>query len=256
MGGDRNLSVYQSRPVVRQYAHAVDGELTPQEKLCLDYVPEAGRGSVLDIGVGAGRTVGPLSRMFRSYIGIDYSAPMIEEARSRFPGHDLRVMDARKLAFAHQFDCVFFSYNGIDYMGFDDRSVALTNIRNALRPGGIFIFSTHNLHHARACAWLRRLLVRELAPPGLLQTTLPHIRGVLMRAVNFWRQHEDRARGFACINDPAHGFSIITVYVDIERQVGALEQIGFSLCAAIGSTKTTREFDERDGWVYLVAQRA
>jgi SAM-dependent methyltransferase len=253
---DRNLSVYQSGPVVRQYARAVDAELTAQEKLCLGYVPEAGRGTVLDIGVGAGRTVGPLSRMFRSYTGIDYSAPMIEEARRRFPDRDLRVMDARKLAFAHQFDCVFFSYNGIDYMSFDDRSVALMNIRNALRPDGIFIFSTHNLHHTRARVWLRDLLVRELAPPGLLQITLPHIRGMLMRAINYWRQREDRARGFACINDPAHGFSIITVYVDIDRQVRALEQMGFSLRAAIGSTKTMSDFDERDGWVYLVAQRA
>jgi SAM-dependent methyltransferase len=255
MAGDRNLSVYQSGPVVTQYAHAVDAELTPQEKLCLDFIPEARRGSVLDIGVGAGRTVGPLSRMFRSYNGIDYSAPMIHAARRRFPNCDLQVMDARKLAFTHQFDCVFFSYNGIDYMGFDDRSVALKNIRNVLQPGGIFIFSTHNLHHARTRAWLRHLLVRELAPPGLLQISLQQMRGMLMRTVNFWRQREDRARGFACINDPAHAFSIITVYVDIDRQVGALEQMGFSVLTTIGNTKMEHDFDERDGWVYLVAQR-
>ena len=78
---------------------------------------------------------------------------------------------------------------------------------------------------------------------------------LLMRGINFWRQQEARERGFARVNDPAHGFSILTLYVDIARQIRALQQIGFGVLATIGNTKTTREFDEQDCWVYIVAQR-
>jgi SAM-dependent methyltransferase len=250
---DSNLSAYRSGRIVKEYAHA-DAELTVQEKLCLDCVPKARRGSVLDIGIGAGRTVGPLSELFGRYVGIDYSEPMIRTARMRFPMHDLRVMDARRLEFSYQFDCVFFSYNGIDYVEFADRLQALSNICNALRPGGIFIFSTHNLRHRRARVWLNDLFVQEIAPAGL-RMTWADARTMLMRSINFWRQEENRKLGFAYINDPAHRFSIITVYVDIERQIGALKQMGFALLATIGNTQATNHFDERDCWVYIVAQR-
>jgi ubiquinone/menaquinone biosynthesis C-methylase UbiE len=250
---DTNLSAYRSGRIVKEYAHA-DAELTLQEKLCLECVPEARGGSVLDIGIGAGRTVGPLSQLFGSYVGIDYSEPMISTARMRFPMHDLRVMDARRLEFPDQFDCVFFSYNGIDYIGFADRCRALRSIFNALRPGGIFIFSTHNLRHRRVRSWLNDLFVQEIAPIGLTMTWAD-ARAMLMRTINFWRQQENRELGFAYINDPAHRFSIITMYVDIERQKGALKQMGFVVLATIGNTKTTNHFDERDCWVYIVAQR-
>jgi SAM-dependent methyltransferase len=222
---------------VKEYAIAADRELTLQEELCLDYIAEVQRGSVLDIGIGAGRTVGPLSRMFRRYTGIDYSAPMVAEARRRFPGHDLRVMDARKLDFSDAFDCVFFSYNGIDYMRFEERGGAFHAICRALSPGGLFIFSTHNLHHRHTAVWINNLSLAEIASVRPL-VRWPDVGALLMRSINFWRQRENREAGFAYINDPAHGFSILTLYVDIHRQISALQQMGFSVLATIGNTKT------------------
>jgi len=248
---DTNKAIYQRERTVKEYALA-DAELTVQENVCIEYLPQAQRNCVLDIGIGAGRTVRPLSERFKRYVGIDYSAPMIREARRRFPTHDLRVMDARKLDFTDAFDCAFFSYNGIDYMRFGERELALTSICKALRRGGLLIFSTHNLNHARAAAWVRSFFVPELWPVRIDRSWANML---LMRGINFWRQREARERGFAWVNDPAHGFSILTLYVDIARQIRALQQIGFGVLATIGNTKTTREFDEQDCWVYIVAQR-
>jgi len=85
-----------------EYAVA-DAGLTLQESFCIEYLPGVQRNCVLDIGIDAGRTVRPVSERFKSYIGIDYSAPMIREARRRFPNHDLRVTDVRRLDFT---DCI------------------------------------------------------------------------------------------------------------------------------------------------------
>jgi SAM-dependent methyltransferase len=248
---DSNKAIYQKERTVREYAVA-DARLTLQESLCIEYLPQAQRNCVLDIGIGAGRTVRPLSERFKRYVGIDYSAPMIREARRRFPSHDLRVMDARKLDFTDAFDCAFFSYNGIDYMRFKERELAMRSICKALRRGGLLVFSTHNLHHARTATWMRSFFVSELRPPRIDRSWANML---LMRGINFWRQREARERGFASVNDPAHGFSILTLYVDIARQIRALQQIGFHALATIGNTKSMPGFDEQDCWVYIVAQR-
>jgi len=83
---DTNKAIYQRERTVKEYALA-DAELTVQENVCIEYLPQAQRNCVLDIGIGAGRTVRPLSERFKRYVGIDYSAPMIREARRRFPTH-------------------------------------------------------------------------------------------------------------------------------------------------------------------------
>ena len=60
------------------------------EGLALGTVAAWAEGDVLDIGVGGGRTTGLLADDARSYVGIDISPEMLDLARDRFPGHDLR----------------------------------------------------------------------------------------------------------------------------------------------------------------------
>jgi len=137
-------------------------------------------------------------------------------------------------------------------MPFEERELALRSICKALRRGELLIFSTHNLHHARTSAWMRSFFVSDFRPPRIDRgwSTM-----LLMRGINFWRQREARESGFASVNDPAHGFSILTLYVDIARQIRALRQIGFCALATIGNTKSVPGFDEQDCWVNIVAQR-
>jgi ubiquinone/menaquinone biosynthesis C-methylase UbiE len=61
--------------------------------------------------------------MFQQYVGIDYWQPMIASAKRRYPDRNLLVMDARHLEFDDPFDCVMFSYNGIDSVSYSDRQL-------------------------------------------------------------------------------------------------------------------------------------
>ena len=96
-GIDRiNLRTMRSAAVVEHYS--CTDELMPHERAALDHVANEMRGgSVLDLGVGAGRTVKALLEVSPDYLGIDYSQEMISACEARFPGIRFEHADARRL---------------------------------------------------------------------------------------------------------------------------------------------------------------
>jgi len=248
-----NITVYRSSRVVRQLKAMNQAGLTPVEDICFSFVPASSRHSILDIGVGAGRTTDALAKMFESYVGVDYSDKLVMEAKALFPDVDLRTMDARELKFTEPFDCVMFSFNGIDYVDYSDRQVILNQIVGILRSGGYFVYSTHNLHWARTASFLKRLLVGELFRP------LPRIHAVVRLLVNrlrnFWRQSCGENNSYAYVNDSAAGFRLLTTYVDVGGEIEVLRARGFEVLATIGNSKLAVGHDANDGWVYIVAKR-
>ena len=105
------------------------------------------RGSpVLDIGVGAGRTLSLLCLITSNYRAIDYSPALVERCSRAFPGRDVTVGDARDLSRFERdhFGLVLFSYNGLDSVCHEDRQVVLEEVASVLRPGGFFVYSTAN----------------------------------------------------------------------------------------------------------------
>lgn len=102
------------------------------------------KGRVLDVGCGTGRTTAHIAKTC-DVIGIDYAKAMIERARLRHPGLDLRVMDVRALDFPDgTFDAAFFSFNGIDNLyPLEQRLKALAEIKRVLRAGGVFAYVSH-----------------------------------------------------------------------------------------------------------------
>lgn len=140
------------------------------------------RGSaIVDLGVGAGRTTAWLVERAGaggSYVGIDVAPRMVDAARRTHPGVDLRVGDAADLTSFDDgsFDVVVFSYNGLDYVAPDDaRHRCLREVHRVLRPGGTFVFSTHDP---------RALIARPSAPGG---------RGVAIAAAGTLRRLRERA---------------------------------------------------------------
>ena len=102
---------------------------------------------ILDMGVGGGRTTPFLAKDAARYVGADYSEAMVGACRRRFPDLEFRHCDATDMAqFADaEFDAVVFSFNGIDVITSNEgRSRCLAETARVLRPGGIFIFSSHN----------------------------------------------------------------------------------------------------------------
>lgn len=139
-----NLQVFNSSEVARYYA-ALD-YLTPCERLIFDEYLRPGM-SILDLGVGGGRTTPYLSATAARYVGVDYAAEMIAGCRKRFPQLEFQVANAADLsAFAaSSFDAVVMAFNGIDSVIPDAaRYSALREIRRFLKPGGVLIFSSHN----------------------------------------------------------------------------------------------------------------
>jgi ubiquinone/menaquinone biosynthesis C-methylase UbiE len=139
-----NAEVYNQPTVVRHYA-SLDS-LTACERMLFDRYIDAGM-SVLDLGVGGGRTTFDLSQRTSRYVGIDCSEEMIQVCRHKYPALDFKVADASDLSqFGDSsFDAVIFSFNGIDCLTpAAKRLQCLQECKRVLRTGGVFIFSTHN----------------------------------------------------------------------------------------------------------------
>ncbi len=139
-----NLNVYNAAEVVSHYAQLND--LTVAEQLLFETYVKPGT-SLLDLGVGGGRTTSQLSRIAATYIGVDYSEEMVHICRAKFPRLQFEVRDASDLSiFANEsFDVIVFSFNGIDYLVPSEKRLrCIRECYRVLKRGGTFLFSCHN----------------------------------------------------------------------------------------------------------------
>ncbi len=158
-----SLLRYSTPSVVSTYAQETHLQPAERELFSKHLQPNI---SILDIGVGGGRTTGYLAESSNDYVGVDYSEEMVRACRSRYPNQRFELCDASDLKmFADKtFDAVIFSFNGIDTLGPEGRSRCFSEVARVLADDGKFIFSSHNA---------RRLVVA----PELRGVNL--IRGVL-----------------------------------------------------------------------------
>ncbi|WP_458315863.1 class I SAM-dependent methyltransferase [Mycolicibacterium brisbanense] len=139
-----NLHIYSDPRIVQFY---VDLEgIVPGEKYLFEKYFRDGM-SVLDIGVGGGRTTPYFAATAKRYIGIDYSEMMVQACRRKYANVEFETMNATDLSGLDDgdFDLALFAYNGIDSLASDAaRAQCLSEARRVLKPGAIFIFSSHN----------------------------------------------------------------------------------------------------------------
>lgn len=188
---------------------------------------EVSTARILDIGIGTGRTTAHLPPRCANYVGVDYAPEMIERAKSRFPGLDLRVMDARDLSpfGPGAFDVVLFSYNGIDYVGHDDRLKILSQIHEVLRPGGAFVFSAHLLGTKIPPASDLANLALSRNPVRAASGVLKYLQG--LRHARRMKPLERREAEYALLNDSAQQYQLLTYYISPVAQARQLERAGF-----------------------------
>lgn len=104
------------------------------------------RDKILDLGCGCGRTTKYLYDLGHDVIGVEIVESMVKKAKSNLPKIKFEVGDACNLRFKdNAFDAVFFSFNGMDFIHPElARIDAIKEISRILKPGGYFIFSSHN----------------------------------------------------------------------------------------------------------------
>jgi SAM-dependent methyltransferase len=233
-----NLSTYLNPRVVRNYAAST--ALFPAERRIIELYSSQFRGDVLDIAIGAGRTTRVLLPVADRYVGVDFASAMIAAAKAQFPQADLRCTDMRnvpKLLGRGSFDAILISFNGIDYIPWEDRNILLRSLRGMLRPGGILVFSTHDLASADE---ERRFKVRpdlQLRPSVLLERPSEFFRRLLRLpfwCALAWRNHRRLRKkqaffdGYAYLNDSGDNFGLLTTYTATELQVNVLKEAGYT----------------------------
>jgi ubiquinone/menaquinone biosynthesis C-methylase UbiE len=117
-------------------------------------------GDVLDVPCGFGRHTVPLARAGYRAVGVDRSQALIEEARRRTGGErwpKLVRADYRDLPLPDEsFDAALNLFSSLGYLGDEDDTRVLAEIRRVLRPGGRLVVEI--MH--------RDLLVRRFQEQG------------------------------------------------------------------------------------------
>lgn len=101
---------------------------------------------ILDIGCGNGRLIEMLKEFDISYIGIDQSKNLLQQAKLKYPKYKFSQGDILDKDFAENTFDIIFSIAVLNHIPSSKlRLKALKNINKTLKPGGILILSNWNL---------------------------------------------------------------------------------------------------------------
>jgi len=216
------------------------------------------RARVLDLGMGAGRTIPLLADFGPGYVGIDYSAAMVEACARVFPDADVREGDARDLsAFADgSFDIVMFSNNGIDAVNHDGRLRVLAEAYRVLSPDGLLLFSTYNLNgpSARERPWTLPGL--DFSQPKRALSRVKYRLTTFAEGLRNYRRLRgdyERGDGWQVRINGSHAFGIVVHHTTLAAQVGDLERAGFlapSVFSSADGTALGLDADTRQVWYF------
>jgi ubiquinone/menaquinone biosynthesis C-methylase UbiE len=104
---------------------------------------------VLDVGCGNGAYLGQLERESHRglVVGMDLSAGMLPEARTRAPRAALMVGDAQRLPFADDTFDAALAMHMLYHV--PDRAAAIAELRRAVRPDGVVLVVTNSVEHLK-----------------------------------------------------------------------------------------------------------
>ena len=251
-----NNAVNYEKPAVVSY-YRDKQKLSPPEQTILKIIRELRPESMIDIGVGAGRTTASFAPLVKCYVGVDYSRAMVETVKQKFaanPDCDFLFCDARDMSYFEDssFDFVLFSFNGIDCVSFADRQKILSEIKRIGKKDSYFAFSTHNLYSVP-------VLFSFQFPRNPLKYLREFRRVKGVRKLNPSKETILKNDYFSMI-DGDIDFAAEYLYYKPERQILELTEHGFSDIRMF-SLKNGSEIGEvlnmenlKDPWLYFLCK--
>jgi ubiquinone/menaquinone biosynthesis C-methylase UbiE len=248
---EKFIETYEDNNAVNSYLLLKDLQ-KPEEKIIQKYYDKINNSVLLDVGIGTGRTTFHLYPITSKYVGVDVSKNMIEGAKKNFVNNniDFKVCDARDMSVFEDntFDVVFFSFNGIDYVNFDERILFFNEVKRISKKNALLVFSTHNINFCPTLfkfpfSWnplefygrlLRYFKIKSLNDTTVDIKKLKHVK----------------------INDGAHNYGLETTFVNPKFQKELLIQYGFKDVFCFGS-QTGEEINDseleeiKDPWIYF-----
>jgi SAM-dependent methyltransferase len=248
-----NDRLWARRDLVKSYASRA---LRPAEVVALVRYRDEFTGRVLDLGCGAGRLTGYLATLAREAVGMDVSPVMIEHCRRAYPDARFDLGDIRDLTgYADEsFDGVFAVGNLFDVLDDTERRRVVRDVRRILRPGGLLLFSSHNLDNEPHLRRPTQLRMRDPARFALDVLRLP--RGLVnhLRVRKFERHEGDHAY----LNDISHDYMALHYYIGRDAQDKQLSETGLELLEALdpeGHTVHAGESAATSPALHYVARR-
>lgn len=256
---DPNLISFRRPGIVSYYTQLQ--QLQPAEAVILQQLEESlPHMTVLDLGVGGGRTTQYLAHRVFDYTGIDYSPEMIQVCEQRFSNRGQRVRfqvcDVRDLSrfLDHSFDLIFFSFNGIDNISHRERLDFFTDVRRIAKPGGYFCFSTHNLQGIIPEFSLgNRLSINPLKS---------YVNGIMWGFLCFFNRPLTAVTlqdvDYAIIRDESHNFRLRQYYIRPKAQLQQLDQFFTKINVyswQTGEPIADHELEaQREMWLYYLCR--
>ncbi len=251
-----NQITYSDTKIVNYYSYL--SQLQPAETTILEKLkPQLSEMTMLDLGVGGGRTTAYFAPLVKKYLGIDYASEMVAACQAKYPQFEFQTVDARDLSqFSdNSFDLVLFSFNGIDYVEHCDRLTILQEIAKIAKPGAYFCFSTHNLTAISPQFKLRYHLS--------LNPFSSYINLFMYGLLRFFNRNislkDIASQPHAIIRDESHNFRLRTYYITPQSQLEQLapyfENIQIYSWSTGELVKPTEDpAVTKDLWLYYLCQ--
>ncbi|MBO0768063.1 MAG: class I SAM-dependent methyltransferase [Solirubrobacterales bacterium] len=252
-GGHPTVETVNARhwPGKRAARRRARRELRPAEGAMLVRYADELSGDVLELDSRGDRLTAALAARASSLTGIGVSAPTVKLCRERHPGARFLQQNLTDLDdFADdQFSAVVAGRFALDLLSDDQRRFVFEQLNRILEPGGLLIFSSHNL----ACESLVRTPGRHVLFNPLRILWMPrYLRNRAQLARLQQREH-----GYAMLNTPAISYGLLSYHISRDGQERQLFEHDMRLleCVTVEDRAVERRQDAyRQTELYYVAQ--